>query len=157
MDSAQERFDYYAHSFEQSRRFRGLKVWLGFKRYGRAQLARWVEANIEHARHLHERVAGHPDFESATHPIMSALCIRYRPGGRPLAEDQAARLHAEVARRIEENGRFWITTTRMKDRSWFRINPVNFRTRLEHMDGLLEELERECAAALGATAAWAPA
>jgi hypothetical protein len=34
MDVEGERFNYYVHSFEQSRRFRALKVWMSFKRYG---------------------------------------------------------------------------------------------------------------------------
>jgi len=49
-----------------------------------------------------------------------------------------------VARRIEAGGRFWIHTTLLKGRWWFRINPVNFRTRPEHMDELLELISREC-------------
>ncbi len=32
----------------------------------------------------------------------------------------------------------------VKGLSWFRINPVNFRTRLEHMDELMDLLRREC-------------
>jgi len=31
---------------------------------------------------------------------------------------------------------------------YFRISPVNFRTRTEHMDQLLAFLEKECRAAL---------
>ena len=34
LDRANERYQYYVHGFEQSRRFRGLKVWMSFKRYG---------------------------------------------------------------------------------------------------------------------------
>lgn len=145
MDAQQARFDYYVHGFEQSRRFRGLKVWMSFKRYGSKQIGEWIDANVEQARHLYDLVLGNPDFEAAARPQMSAICIRYC--GRGAEGARSERLHAEVARRIEENGRFWITTTRLKDRSWFRINPVNFRTRLEDMDGLLDELQRECEAA----------
>jgi len=36
-------------------------------------------------------------------------------------------------------------TTLMKDRWWYRINPVNFRTTIAHMDDLFETLGRECA------------
>lgn len=71
---------------------------------------------------------------------MSAICLRYRRGDA----GESQQLHAEVARRIEQSGRFWISTTELKGRTWFRINPVNFRTRLEHMDELLSLLQREC-------------
>jgi hypothetical protein len=53
-------------------------------------------------------------------------------------------LHAEVARRVEQSGKFWISTTELKEQTWFRINPVNFRTRVEHMNQLLALLEQEC-------------
>ncbi|MHC4590378.1 MAG: hypothetical protein ACYTAQ_13880 [Planctomycetota bacterium] len=79
---------------------------------------------------------------------MSAICIRYDPGGIP--EEEIGRIHREVARRIEAGGRFWISTTVLKDRWWFRINPVNIRTRLEHMDELMQLLVRECALVTGA-------
>jgi hypothetical protein len=51
-----------------------------------------------------------------------------------------------VARRIEQSGRFWISTTELKGKTWFRINPVNFRTRQEHMDQLFDLLASECRA-----------
>jgi hypothetical protein len=38
----------------------------------------------------------------------------------------------------------------MKGRTWFRINPVNFRTRPEHMDELFALLRRECELAVQA-------
>ncbi|HEX5433748.1 MAG TPA: hypothetical protein VFY05_05890, partial [Candidatus Angelobacter sp.] len=46
--------------------------------------------------------------------------------------------------RVERGGRFWISTTELKGKSWFRINPVNFRTRTEHMEQLIELLQDEC-------------
>ena len=55
-------------------------------------------------------------------------------------------LHRVVARQIEAGGQFWISTTLLKGKPWFRVNPVNFRTRLEHMDGLFEALQKECEA-----------
>jgi hypothetical protein len=46
--------------------------------------------------------------------------------------------------RVEQSGKFWISTTELKGKTWFRINPVNFRTRTEHMEQLLALLEQEC-------------
>jgi glutamate/tyrosine decarboxylase-like PLP-dependent enzyme len=77
---------------------------------------------------------------------MSAICIRYRHGD--LNETDSKRLHAQVVERIEKSGKFWISTTELKGKTWFRINPVNFRTRTEHMEQLLALLEQECRAVL---------
>jgi aromatic-L-amino-acid/L-tryptophan decarboxylase len=142
LDRANERYQYYVHSFEQSRRFRGLKVWMSFKRYGASQIGEWIDNNVRQAKHLHSLVAEHPEFEAASDPPMSAICIRYR--GAVLDEVQSKELHAEVARRVEHSGKFWFSTTELKGKTWFRINPVNFRTRTEHIDQLLALLEQEC-------------
>ncbi|MBI4521259.1 MAG: aminotransferase class I/II-fold pyridoxal phosphate-dependent enzyme [Gemmatimonadetes bacterium] len=142
MDTQRERYQYYVHGFEQSRRFRRLKVWMSFKRYGAREIGRWIDRNVAQASRLYELCVADPAFEPATEPTMSAICIRYCAGD--LDGPRSAQLHAEVARRVEESGRFWISTTLLKGKSWFRINPVNFRTRMEHMDGLFDLLRREC-------------
>ncbi len=145
-DRAHERYQYYVHSFEQSRRFRGLKVWMSFKRYGADQIGEWIDNNVRQAKHLYSLVAEHPDFEAACAPPLSAICIRYRGGG--LDEAQSRDLHGEVAKRVEESGKFWFSTTELKGKMYFRISPVNFRTRMEHMDQLLQLLEHECSSVL---------
>ena len=145
LDQSNERYQYYVHGFEQSRRFRSLKVWMSFKRYGVHQIGEWIDNNVRQAKHLYELAEKHPDFESASSPPMSAICIRFR--GTDADERQLKTLHAEVAQRIEQSGRFWISTTELKGKTWFRINPVNFRTRKEHMEELFRLLERECVAA----------
>ena len=146
LDHAKERYQYYVHGFEQSRRFRGLKVWMSFKRYGARQIGEWVDNNVRQARHLYSLVATHPEFEAASPPPMSAICIRYR--GADPDEAKSKELHAQVVRRVEQSGKFWISTTELKGKTWFRINPVNFRTRTEHMEQLLTLLEEECRSAL---------
>jgi len=146
LDTDKERYNYYVHGFEQSRRFRSLKVWMGFKRYGTKEMGGWIDANVDQAMRLYQLACEHADFEPAVKPRMSAVCLRYCPAG--VDEDRLGKLHAAVARRIEEGGRFWISTTFLKGRTWFRINPVNFRTRLEHMDELFQLLTRECASAI---------
>jgi aromatic-L-amino-acid/L-tryptophan decarboxylase len=145
-DRANERYQYYVHSFEQSRRFRGLKVWMSFKRYGATQIGEWIDNNVRQAKHLYSLVANHTEFEAACEPALSAICIRYR--GADPDQAQSRELHAEVARRIEQSGKFWFSTTELKGKMYFRISPVNFRTRTEHMDQLLALLEQECRAAL---------
>ena len=75
---------------------------------------------------------------------MSAICIRYN--GVQMNENESKKLHAEVAQRVEQDGRYWMSTTELKGKSYFRINPVNFRTRQEHMDGLFQLLREDCVA-----------
>src|SRR5690242_4146520 len=140
LDQANERYQYYVHGFEQSRRFRSLKVWMSFKRYGARQIGEWIDNNIRQARHMYSLAEHDPEFEPASNPPMSAICIRFKG----VEGQDAKELHAEVAQRVEQSGRFWMSTTELKGKSWFRINPVNFRTREEHMEQLFELLRQEC-------------
>lgn len=141
-DQANERYQYYVHGFEQSRRFRSLKVWMSFKRYGSQQIGEWIDNNVRQAKHLYALAEKEADFETASSPPMSAICIRYKR--ERLGETESKHLHAEVAQRVEQDGRFWISTTELKGKAWFRINPVNFRTRKEHMEELFALLKKEC-------------
>ncbi len=141
-DQDNERYQYYVHGFEQSRRFRSLKVWMSFKRYGARQIGDWIDNNVRQAKHLYTLAANDPEFEPASVPPMSAICIRYK--GAELTDAESRNLHAEVAQRVEQSGRFWISTTELKGKSWFRINPVNFRTRQQHMEELFALLQKEC-------------
>src|SRR5215469_8581480 len=148
LDQANERYQYYVHGFEQSRRFRSLKVWMSFKRYGARQIGEWIDNNVRQAKHLYGIVQRHPEFEAASNPPMSAICIRFKHAA--LDDAEAKTLHAEVAQRVEKSGRFWMSTTELKRKNWFRINPVNFRTREKHMEELFQLLQQECRAVLRA-------
>jgi len=121
-----------------------LKVWMSFKRYGARQIGEWIDNNLRQAKHLYALAVNHPEFEAASIPPMSAICIRFKTPA--LSEAESKRLHAAVAQRVEQSGRFWISTTELKGKTWFRINPVNFRTRQEHMHELFNLLRSECRA-----------
>lgn len=146
LDGSNERYQYYVHGFEQSRRFRSLKVWMSFKRYGARQIGEWIDNNVRQAKHLYALVENHPEFEPASRQPMSAICIRFKDA--ELNEPDSKRLHAQVAQRVEQGGHFWISTTELKGKAYFRINPVNFRTRQEHMEQLFRLLREECHAVL---------
>jgi aromatic-L-amino-acid decarboxylase len=146
-DGEDERYQYYVHGLEQTRRFRGLKVWMAFKRHGTEELGRWVDANVDLALRLYAAAERHPRFVPAVRPPMSAVCVRYAPA-QPLDEATAAALHHRVVERIEQSGEFWIGTTRLKGKTWFRACIVNFRTTSAHVERLLALLEEQCAAAL---------
>lgn len=140
--SNNERYQFYVHGFEQSKRFRSLKVWMSFQHYGKDQIGKWVDNNVEQATHLHTLANNSKDFESATEPRMSAICIRYR--NENLSNEELTKLHREVAARIEKEGNFWFATTELKGKTWFRINPVNINTTLKTIEVLFKTLEQYC-------------
>ncbi|HUS03776.1 MAG TPA: pyridoxal-dependent decarboxylase [Chitinophagaceae bacterium] len=137
-----ERYQFYVNGFEQSKRFRSLKVWMSFQHYGKDQIGKWVDENVEQAMHLHSLVKNSNHFESATEPRMSAICIRYKGDG--LTNEQLTKLHIDVAARIEKEGQFWFATTMLKGKTWFRINPVNIYTSIETIEALFKTLQEYC-------------
>lgn len=137
-----ERYQFYENGFEQSKRFRSLKVWMSFQHYGKDTIGEWVDNNVEQAMYLHNLAINSKDFESATEPRMSAICIRYKADG--LTNANATSLHHEVASRIEKEGKFWFATTMLKGKTWFRINPVNIYTTIHTMNALFKTLQEYC-------------
>src|SRR5258708_34932284 len=95
LDQDNERYQYYVHGFEQSRRFRSLKVWMSFKRYGALQIGERIDNHVRQAQHLYALVKDDGEFETASDPPMSAMCSRYRTG----AAADAMRLHGAVTAR----------------------------------------------------------
>jgi len=141
-DQKKDRYQFYVNGFEQSKRFRSLKVWSSFQHYGRDKIGEWIDNNVEQAKYLHEIASADEHFVSATPPVMSAICIRYKAEG--LNDEQLKQLHHEVTTRIEKGGQFWFATTSMKGKTWFRINPVNIHTTLAHMSNLFQLLKQTC-------------
>jgi len=137
-----ERYQFYVNGFEQSKRFRSLKVWVSFHHYGKTKIGAWVDNNIAHAKHLHGLALDDADFESATEPVMSAVCLHYKTPH--LTPEENKQLHFRVTEKIESEGKFWFATTIMKGKTWFRINPVNIYTEMKHIDSLFKTLKSYC-------------
>jgi glutamate/tyrosine decarboxylase-like PLP-dependent enzyme len=137
-----ERYQFYVNGFEQSKRFRSLKVWVSFHHYGKSKIGEWVDNNIAHAKHLHQLATNDSNFESATEPVMSAVCLHYKTP--QLSPEENKQLHFAVAEKIESEGKFWFATTIMKNKTWFRINPVNIYTTIQHINELFATLKSYC-------------
>ncbi len=71
------------------------------------------------------------------------MCQQTSDVGR-LSPVQRLGFHQRVAAEIEREGKYWISTTVLKGQPAFRINPVNFRTRAEHIQGLFHDLKEIC-------------
>src|ERR1700751_2767989 len=67
-DQDNERYQYYVHGFEQTRRFRSLKVWMSFKRHGTRQIGEWIDNNVRQANYLYSLAEKHTEFEPAGRP-----------------------------------------------------------------------------------------
>ena len=133
-----ERYAFFDHGLEMTRRFRGLKVWSILKARGRTGLRAAIEGNIRCRRHLDVRVADHPRLESLGSNL-SISCFRYLPE-RPDVDVDA--LNRSVLESIVEEGTAYLSPTTLDGRYALRVCIVNFRTTEDDVDVLLEAVLR---------------
>lgn len=135
------RWDQGTRSFQCSRRFDALKVWVALQRYGADGIAELHDLLCERARELHALVVRHPAFEALHEPESNILCFRFAdPAVAPHVLDAVNRRLREEYNR---SGRGWITLTVLDGRPVLRVTVMNPRTGTAHLHRLLEQLAEE--------------
>jgi len=127
---------------ELSRGFKALKVWMGWKTHGRRGYAQAIENDVRLARYLSESIDGRPDFERLAETVLSISNFRYRPAGRELTEAALDTINRRIVNRLVGEGSFFLAPTILKGRTALRVCIVNFRTREEDLNFLLDESAR---------------
>jgi glutamate/tyrosine decarboxylase-like PLP-dependent enzyme len=125
---------------EASRRARALAVWSTLRAYGRAGYRAMVERHLELAQHLARRVDEAPDLERLAEVPLNIVCFRYCPPD--VEEDALDDVNARLGEALLEDGRVYAGTTRYAGRTALRPAIVNWRTREEDVD-LLVDVVRE--------------
>ncbi|AZO47938.1 MAG: aminotransferase class V-fold PLP-dependent enzyme [Mesorhizobium sp.] len=127
-----EGFAFFDQSFELSRRFRALKLWLSLQYHGRRAFREAIAEDLRHARLLAETVEAHPELELLAPVPLSAVCFRHR------AKDNRA-----ILRRVIARGRVYLSNATVHDQFALRACFVNHRT----TDGNVLEIVSEVIAA----------
>ncbi len=142
-DDHGDQLNFYKLSFEGTRRWRALKLWMTWKHLGTPGFGRLIEANDDLAAHLARRCVEADDFEVLPEvPDLSVVCFRHVPAA--LAGDAAA-LDAHQDRlqaALEVDGDGWLTTTRLRGSTWLRAGIVNYLSTEADIDRLLATLRR---------------
>jgi len=139
-DDSPEQFSFFSISPELSRRFRALPFYISMRHYGLDRMGRNALHNVRCAEYLAERIRAEEDLELIAAPQLSILCFRYRPSA--LDGDTADRLNTLIRDRIQLEGDYLISPTRVNDRPALRVCIINHATRVEHVEGLLESVLR---------------
>jgi glutamate/tyrosine decarboxylase-like PLP-dependent enzyme len=129
------------YSIEGTRRFRALKLWLSWKHLGSEGFGRLVEATADLAAYLAQRCRDIEGFEVAPpEPELSVVCFRHvRPGMDP---DQADAHQDRLQRALEVSGDAWVSTTRLRGRTYLRAGIVNYLSTEADVDRMLDALVR---------------
>jgi len=139
-DDSPEQFSFFSISPELSRRFRALPFYISMRHYGLDRMGRNALHNVRCAEYLAERIRAEEDLELIAAPQLSILCFRYRPCA--LDNDAVDRLNTSIRDRVQLEGEYLISPTRVNDRPALRVCIINHATRIEHLEGLLDSVLR---------------
>lgn len=115
-----EHVDFSDWSIPLGRRFRALKLWFLLRHHGLESLRAMIRDHIAWSHALHDRLAADPRFEIATPPMLSLFTFRLAGG------DDAAQL--ALLQRINDDGRIYLTQTRIDDRLALRFQAGSMAT-----------------------------
>ena len=137
------RFEFMEHTFQLSRSFKALKLWMTFKAYGADKLKKSIEDNIKVMRYLGELISKSEDFELLAPVTLSTVCFRYKTKELPLSKDEQylSKLNKRLLELAEKDGRVFITGTMIADNEVaLRACSVNHRTKKKHVENLINVL-----------------
>jgi aromatic-L-amino-acid decarboxylase len=133
-----EGFAFFEESMELSRRFRALRLWLSLRYHGMAAFRAAIAKNLELAQHLASGISSHANLELLAPVELSAVCFRYREGGR--SDDDLNRMNAEILQRVLRRGRVYLSNATLRGRFCLRACIVNHRTTEADVDSVITEV-----------------
>lgn len=136
-------FDFFRYGQMGTRRFNSLKLWMALKFMGRLGYAQTVEKHIALSNYLAGCIDELNDFQRVNPVETAVCCFRFVPKSSGLMSDEDLDLlQGRLQQVIERSGEAWLTTTVLKGRRTLRVNINSFLTEQNHIDALVELLQR---------------
>jgi glutamate/tyrosine decarboxylase-like PLP-dependent enzyme len=129
---------------ELSRHFRGLRLWLPLKLAGVRPFRAALSEKIQLARYFHREIQRIDGFEAGPTPDLSVVIYRYRP-----SRGDADEFNRRLIQRIQDEGRIFVSSTRIDGHFSLRLAISCFRTHLDDIDETLEVLARTAREMMG--------
>jgi aromatic-L-amino-acid decarboxylase len=134
--------NYMDWGVQLGRRFRGLKLWMVLRYFGREGLRDRLRFHLELAARVTDWVDEHPHLERLAPVPFSTVCFRARPDG---VDDEAAlrELNADVMEAVNRSGEAYLSHTDLDGRYTLRLAVGNLRTTTERLAHTLAVIDRE--------------
>lgn len=121
------------------RRFRALKLWFYLMDVGVEGLQTRLRRDLAHAQWLKEQVDAAPDWERLAPVPLQTVCLRHlKPG---LDEAALAAHNLDIARRVNEGGKAYLTPSVLKGTQMLRVSIGAEATERRHVEALWEALK----------------
>jgi glutamate/tyrosine decarboxylase-like PLP-dependent enzyme len=138
-------YSFVDYSPQNSRGFRGLKVWLGLMQVGRKGYEKMIAEDIRLSKYLYDQCNRHNELEACTQSL-SITTFRFIPKDLELSVEKRNKyldeLNTELLTRLQEGGEAYVSNAVLDGRYLFRACVVNFRTSEADMDKLIEIVVR---------------
>ncbi|XP_006811894.1 tryptophan decarboxylase-like [Saccoglossus kowalevskii] len=120
-------------SFELTRPFRGLKMWLTLKLFGVTTFSSALEEKMLLANYFHHKLTEIDGIIAGPKPVLSVVLFHFGARNRSLSD----RMSRELMRYILSDGRVYLSSTTLDGIYHLRICVLNFRLHRENIDLLL--------------------
>jgi glutamate/tyrosine decarboxylase-like PLP-dependent enzyme len=129
------------YSIEGTRRFRALKLWTSWKHLGTEGFGRLIEHNDDLAAYLVKRCRETGEFEvEPEEPELSVVCFRHVPPG--LDPSKLDAYQDRLQRALEVSGEGWVSTTKLRGRTYLRAGIVNYLSTEADVDRVTDAFRR---------------
>ncbi len=125
-------------TLEYSRPFRALKLWLAFRVHGAEQFRHAIRHNVAQAQLCKRLVEREEDLELLAEPQLSTVPFRHVPTRLKDNETALNEHNLHLVKRMQEDGRVYVSSAIVDGKVCLRPCFVNFRTRDEDVNALLE-------------------
>jgi glutamate/tyrosine decarboxylase-like PLP-dependent enzyme len=121
---------------ELTKHFRGLRMWLPLKLFGLAPFRAALSEKILLARYFHQKIQLIDGFEVGPYPDLSVVTYRYLPN-----RGDVDLFNERLTKKIQQDGRIFISSTRIAGSFVLRLAISSFRTHLADIDEALDVLK----------------
>ena len=134
--SGHEAVNFADYGEQLTRYSRAIKVWMSVRYFGTDAIRDAIDRGVELARRLEQRVRETPGLEVVSPAQFGIVCFRVRPDGTGEGAALDA-LNERVLARVVGEGRYFISSTRLRGAFSLRACILGYRTVEEDVDGLV--------------------
>lgn len=134
--SGHEAVNFADYGEQLTRYSRAIKVWMSVRYFGTDAIRDAIDRGVALARRLEQRVRETPPLEVVSPARFGVVCFRVRPNGM-LEGGALDALNERVLARVVGEGRYFISSTRLRGAFLLRACILGYRTAEEDVDGLV--------------------